>query len=67
MRLNKEKVLILIRKKYGSVTAYARAHGCSKQRVYNVLNKEKILPYYPFVLKLTDRLKVNIKDITIGD
>ena len=65
IRLDKEKVIRLVNFKYGSVKKYAKEHGISRVRFYQILNEPHLSKNVESLQKLASNLDVSIETILL--
>lgn len=63
IRLDRDKVIRLINFKYGSVKQYAKEHGISRVRFYQILNEPHLSKDVECLQKLASNLEVSIQKI----
>lgn len=61
MKLNRNKVDIVLARNSMSISDLAAAYGCSKNRIYAILNSLNVKPQS--VSKLANALKCDVTDI----
>ena len=65
IRLDRDKVIRLVNFKYGSVKQYAKEHGISRVRFYQILNEPHLSKNVESLQKLASNLDVSIETILL--
>ena len=63
IRLDRDKVIRLVNFKYGSVKQYAKEHGISRVRFYQILNEPHLSKDVECLQNLASNLEVSIQEI----
>lgn len=65
IRLNKEKVIRLVKYKFGSVEQYSKQNDISRVRFYQIINQPHLTKDAECLQKLSSNLEVSIETILL--